>query len=291
MKMIDRYCIRSILKKYESIIFFICIVLSPLNCFASEEGNLGFDAVVKDKWVALNTKKIFFGHHSVGYNILDGVSKIINDRKDIDLNIVKLESPDDLSREEQGYLSHGKVGENFDPKSKINDFVKWMDGSIGENVDIAFMKFCFVDIGSQTEINTLFEDYKKTYEYLTEKYPKVKIVHLTVPLVSEKTGLSKYKHQLKGVIKSIINKNEFYENKQKFLFNQMIRNEYKSKSPIFDIAAIESTYPDGHRSTFKYDDRNIESMVSEYTDDGGHLSPMGKEVVGKAFLAFLANFE
>ncbi len=59
--------------------------------------------------------------------------------------------------------------------------------------------------------------------------------------------------------------------------------------PFFDIAKIESTFPDGTRSTFTKDGKTYYSMVPEYTHDGGHLNEMGRKKVAKQFLLLLAN--
>jgi len=80
------------------------------------------------------TKILFFGHQSVGANILDGVREI---------------SPESL-----GNIHDVYVGENRDPLSKILDFERQLDQLVasGQQIDIAALKFCFVDIPN-TEIS------------------------------------------------------------------------------------------------------------------------------------------
>jgi len=45
----------------------------------------------------------------------------------------------------------------------------------------------------------------------------------------------------------------------------------EQKEPLFDLAAIESTAPDGTRASFMKDGKTYYQMVSDYTHDGGHL--------------------
>ncbi len=85
-------------------------------------------------WEALSKKKFYFGHQSVGYNILDGIKDLQKDYPRLKLNIVETTNPDDFSK---GILAHSKVGENFKPHSKINDFFKNIDQGIGKTADAA----------------------------------------------------------------------------------------------------------------------------------------------------------
>lgn len=258
------------------------IVMAGMN------GEVELGQITNDKWNQLEKKRIFFAHHSVGNDILDGIEKIQTQYPEVKINVVKLDNPENITKTNEGAFFHGSAGENFDPLSKVSDFVEWNEKSIGGNVDVAFMKFCFVDITTRTDVPALFKNYRDNLLNLKNKYPKTKFVHVTVPLVSEKQGLAKWKHKLKGVIKGILGKDEFYENKKKYVFNEMMRKEYKGKEPVFDLAAIESTFPNGNRSI---EGDNVESMVPEYTTDGGHLTPLGKEVVAEKLLIFLTDMD
>jgi len=261
------------------------------NAVSREDGNMNMEQVSAEQWNRLAKKRLFFGHQSVGYNILDGVNRIMEKNSALNLKIVKLASPADLDPKAEGVIFHAEMGKNFNPRSKMDSFAEWMDKGVGDNVDIAFLKLCFVDIGTQTNIEELFEYYRKTLAGLKEKFPSTTFVHFTVPLLAEQVGFAKWKHRLKGIVKKILGKNEFYENVNKFAFNEMIRSEYMGKEPVFDLAAVESTFPDGSRSTFAVSGKQIESMVPAYTNDGGHLDPQGQDIVARKLLAFLATLE
>ncbi len=258
---------------------------------AGEDRNMNIEQVSTEQWNKMAKKTIFFGHQSVGYNILDGVKRVMEQNPLVNLKIVKITNPGDIDHSAKGILYHAEVGKNFNPRSKIDAFAELMDQGVGDKVDIAFLKFCFVDIGTQTNIEELFEYYRKTLAELKQKFPSTTFIHFTVPLLSEQVGFAKWKHRLKGIVKKVLGKNEFYENVNKFAFNEMIRSEYKGKEPVFDLAAVESTFPDGSRSTFTVSGKQIESMVPAYTNDGGHLSTKGQDIVATKLLSFLATLE
>jgi hypothetical protein len=239
--------------------------------------------VPTEKWEKLAQKKIYFGHRSVGNNILDGIKDVMKENPKIRLNIVETTDQADFN---VGLLGHSPIGDNGDPISKINAFADIIENGLGKKVDIASLKFCFADFTAKTkDITNIFNDYKNTMSQLKEKYPRSSFVHFTVPLVILKTTWKTW-------IKIFLRKEEIWEYDQiiiKNKFNNLIRNEYDGKEPIFDIAEIESTYPDGSRSTFTRNGKIYYSLVPQYSRDGAHLSKSGRKIVAEQFLIFLAN--
>ena len=77
------------------------------------------------KWQKLAQKKIFFGHMSVGYNILDGVRDIMKENPQVKLNIVETTDKADFKI---AIFAHSKVGKNYDPQSKIDAFKDVLEG-------------------------------------------------------------------------------------------------------------------------------------------------------------------
>lgn len=224
-------------------------------------------------------KKIYFGHQSVGFNIVDGINDIIEIHQGSGLNLVKTNDPLAFK---VAVFAHFTVGENGDPISKINDFERSMDKGIGGNAGIAFFKFCYVDINRTTSTEKIFATYKSTIERLKNKYPKTRFVHLTVPLTVSKFSLRSLINKVTGREDNNIRRN---------MFNEMIIQEYKSKDPIFDLAAFESTYPNGNRSAFSGGGKTYYSLVPEYTDDDGHLNERGRRIVAAKLLKFLSKID
>ena len=54
---------------------------------------------------------------------------------------------------------HSPIGQNMHPETKITDFVKIIQSGIGGRSDAVFLKFCYVDIGADTDPASLFEKY------------------------------------------------------------------------------------------------------------------------------------
>ena len=233
------------------------------------------------KWQKLAQKKIFFGHMSVGYNILDGVRDIMKKNPQVKLNIVETTDKADFKI---AIFAHSKVGKNYDPQSKIDAFKDVLEGGIGESADIAFLKCCYIDFMADTEVKKVFNEYRDTLSNLKNEYPKTTFIHVTVPLTAKQTGPKAWIKQLIGRplwgVEDNIKKNQF---------NEMLRRQYDGKEPIFDIEEIESTYPDGRRMLSKKDGIAYYSLVPEYTHDGGHLNETGRKKVAEQLLILLAN--
>jgi hypothetical protein len=94
---------------------------------------------------------------------------------------------------------------------------------------------------------------------------------------------------LKDRIKDLIGKTNFYDNRKRNQFNEMMRNEYSGKEPLFDLAKIESTYPDGKELTSIKDGKVQYTLIPDYTYDGGHLNERGRIMVAEKLLLFLAQ--
>jgi len=241
--------------------------------------------VSKEDWIKLSKKKIYFGHQSVGNDIMNGIRDIMSENSDIKLNIVRTNNIEELS---SYCFAHSAIGQNFDPESKLNEFVKLMDQGLGNNVNGALLKFCFVDIHSMTDLNKLFNNYKTKMSDLKKKYPETIFIHFTVPLTFHPTGMRAVLKKLKIIVKGIMGDPDTSDNTPKYKFNAMIQKEYSGKEPIFDLALYESASRDGQVLTYrKKGNITSHALRNEYTDDGGHLNEIGRRFIAEQFLLFL----
>jgi hypothetical protein len=222
-------------------------------------------------------KSVFFGHQSVGANILEGVRDLERDGAGAGLAVIRLVDPKDMKGPG---LFHAPVGENDDPVSKIRSFQRIVEGGVGEAADIAFFKFCYVDIVWKTDVRRLFEEYRRVMTGLRRQYPRVTFVHVTVPLATTTPWP-------KAQLKRLLGRDENNINRSKF--NDLLREEYRGREPVFDLAKVESTRPGGGRATYIQGDKVYESLAAEYTDDGGHLNAVGRIVVARELLRFLES--
>jgi hypothetical protein len=235
-------------------------------------------------WAKLAGKKIFFGHQSVGYNIIDGLKDIINERDYIKLNIVETSESTAFDRP---VFAHSRVGMNTKPFSKIEHFKKVIDSGVGSKVDIAFFKFCYVDIMRDSDPREIFDGYKTAMEELKDRYPETKFLHITVPIRSAPKGIKK---NIKQSVKSLIGEPGFLEdNMMRRSFNELLRKTYSKTEPFFDLALIESLNTSGFGCYVLKGTEKVNVMAPEYTEDGGHLNSLGRRKLAEQLLIILAE--
>jgi hypothetical protein len=228
----------------------------------------------------LSEKRIFFGHMSVGYNIMEGVS-YLNMKNGNKLRIIETA---DTSEFHGAFFAHVNIGNNTKPLAKIDRFKNLLDNGIGEKVDIAFLKFCYIDINMNSDIDSILNHYSSTIDYLKNKYPEIVFVHFTVPLRTVQRGP-------KAFIKKLINKPVgIEENLSRDKYNRLLIKKFNGIDPIFDIAAVESTFPDGKHNLYKVDENTVApALIYEYALDRGHLNSSGSKVVAKELLNLLSK--
>ncbi|MEW7997823.1 MAG: hypothetical protein AB2804_01320 [Candidatus Thiodiazotropha endolucinida] len=224
--------------------------------------------------------RVFFGHQSIGRNIIAGIEELSGDYQEIDLNITGSSAEVGGA---SGCLLHTAVGKNTDPLSKCVDFGRILDQELTGKVDYALLKFCYIDINRDSDVTKLFEEFKRTMDHLMDRHPEITFIHATVPLRHSPGGLGVRIRELLGRPN-----NSKLDNIKRNQFSHLLRTHY-TQSPIVDIAASESTYSDGKREAFKMDGQTYYSLIGEYTDDGGHLNENGRRRVASAFVHELAQ--
>ena len=233
----------------------------------------------EDSWRRLAGRRVFFGHQSVGENIVDGIRGILASRPDIGCAISDLPDPARLT--EPG-LYHARIGRNGDPAAKTDHFARLVDE--GLSADIALHKYCYVDFDERTDVEAVFEHYRATMRRLADAHPEVTFVHVTVPLTEVRMGPRDWLNKLLGRTPG-----EYATAMVRARFNDMLRREYDGRAPVFDLAAIESTRPDGAREGFSFKGGTYESLAPEYSADGAHLNERGRAAAAAPLLALLAD--
>jgi len=231
---------------------------------------------------SLMSKRIFFGHQSVGDNIMQGIRDCVAAEPRLKLNIVATPDPHTVP----GYaFLEAHIGVNRDPKSKTDAFNQVMDNGFGSQGGVAFYKYCYIDFGPSTDVSQVFALYRDGITELRRKYPSLAIVHSTVPLTARESNTTT-KSRVRSFLRGIIGRDPNVKRNQ---FNELLRQEYAGKEPLFDIAEIESTQSDGSRSYFRRGFQKIYTLAREYTNDGGHLNENGRRLAAEQLLAVLAT--
>ena len=222
------------------------------------------DAAFKTDLETVSKAHVFFGHHSVGQNLLEGVAML---SKEAGVPIKIDEAP---------------VGKNLEPLTKFEDFAARGEANKGDGTQLILMKLCYVDFNPDSNVDAMLDAYMKAVGRVRAARPGVKILHVTPPLHSRPGGIKTTMQRLLG--------------KQVWEDDTAIkRAEYAAKlkdrcrgEPVFDLSGVESTQPDGGKVIGVVKGREVPFLWSGFTDDGGHLNDFGKKVAGKAFVQALA---
>jgi hypothetical protein len=230
--------------------------------------------------VQVSRTRVFFGHQSVGMNVLDGVLGVYAAHG---VAAPTIEHGSAHASKDGGFIDHEFIGENEKPWSKIADFDAKVRAGVGSRIDVALMKLCYIDITSNTDVDALFVRYRDTLAALERDFPQVTFVHVTVPLMTDTGHLSKLKSRLTGNTRFGPAENAVREQ-----INLLIRREY-ARAHLFDLAAIESTGPDGSRAAGKYRGRPYYHLRPGYASDSGHLNDEGGRIAAAAWLRAIAQ--
>src|SRR5688572_14278197 len=103
--------------------------------------------------------RIYFGHQSVGANILDGIGAL-SQQSNSRLRSLRVVTMDDRLQLNDPAIYHSRIGTNRDIPSKLAAFENTLvEHGVGERVDVALMKLCYVDITATTDVNKVLDGY------------------------------------------------------------------------------------------------------------------------------------
>lgn len=224
--------------------------------------------------------RVFFGHQSVGNNIIDGLEDFYAN-SNMKRPVVKGAS--DVAGDDR-FLAHAMLGVNGDPQSKIDEFRTLLVHGLANRTDIVVLKFCYVDVTSGSDVRQVFEAYSTAMDDLSRDYPDIQIVYTTVPLSTEATWKSRLKAAITRSIPPYTADNIAREQ-----YNSMVRERYGSTGRLFDIARVESTRADGSRVQGERDGREYFSLDQRIAADSGHLNDDGARLAADEFVRLVAS--
>ena len=217
-------------------------------------------------------QRVFIGHMSIGWNLLDGLQHLYDDADVPEAQVVQVavgDPPPGLPAG-QGAVVHAEIGVNGDPLGKLANFDRTMRAGMADEVDVAMVKLCFTDVTASTDVDQVFAAYRDTIDGLQRDYPDVRFVHATVPLTAAPSGI---KQHLKVLVRGD-------DNAARERFNDLVREAYAGDD-LFDIAAVESTAADGTR---------LATLAPGWADaDREHLNAAGSAVLAARFLDLLTQ--
>jgi hypothetical protein len=136
----------------------VVAVVALVVALTAVQGNVA-SAIATEDLTAVAHTRVFFGHQSVGMNVLNAVPGVYADHG---VSAPPIEQGRTEPGANGGFIAHQFIGENGNPLLKIEDFNRTMRGGMGRQVDVALMKFCYVDITTSTDVDALFARYRDT---------------------------------------------------------------------------------------------------------------------------------
>jgi len=244
---------------------------------APEAPPADFESVTAEQWQTLGARRFYFGHQSVGGNLVAGMEEVLAEHPEIPLRIVEATTLDSASGPG---LYHARIGRNGVPASKTDAFMAIVDGG---DPGVGMLKYCYLDVTGDTDPAALFAEYRAAMDDLRARHPGLVIVHVTIPLTANDGRREWLKARLRGRATARD------RNVLRSHYNALLRQAYVGKEPVFDLARLESTTSDGRRTFFNRNGEPVYYLAPEYTDDGGHLNALGRRVAAKELLAVLAG--
>lgn len=217
----------------------------------------------------LGSTRIFFGHQSVGRNVLSGIAEVAPS-----LRVIRADDPAAL---EEGGLVEASIGRNGDPASKDRAFLE-ATARLGPG-DVALYKYCYVDMSPDSDPDSLAARYERTLAEVATR--GVRTVAVTMPLTTVAPAWKRWLKQALG------RPTDRELNALRQRFNDHLRRG--GDRPLVDLARLEATGPDGKVRSVTVEGQTVEVLVEAYTDDGSHLNARGRRHVASHFLRALAH--
>ncbi len=178
-------------------------------------------------------------------------------------------------------LVEATPGENGDPRSKVDGFAAVVRQA-SPPPDLALMKLCYVDVTEGTDVGAVFGHYEQTLRQLEQEFPQIVFGHVTVPLSVKSRSK---KDQIKRWVGRQVTMD--VRNARRAEYNARLRAAFPAEH-IFDLAAIESTRPDGTREESVVGGQPVPALVPAYASDPwGHLNAVGQRVAAEGFVRFV----
>jgi hypothetical protein len=258
----------------------VVLVALTLGSCASRRGEkpVTADAALREDFRLIQDQRIYFGHQSVGSNIVEGLQDLAASSG----GRFKATPFAGENLPPGGIFAESLIGSNGQPDTKCDAFSQNIARLAPASLDIALMKFCYIDFDRNTDVGKLFGYYQKTADRLKAAYPRTTFVHVTVPLTARSDSW-------KRAAKALLGREDLGDiaNLRRSEFNQLLLTA-RAGEPIFDLAKVESTFMDGRRNAFRGGKQTGYALVRDYTVDGGHLNAVGRKLAARELVRTLA---
>jgi hypothetical protein len=252
---------------------------SPLRKLQPEPGENGVGSPIGSRWSVIGSRTVYFGHQSVGSGVVAGVERLSEEHA-LPLRVVQTREPAAVTGPA---FIHFLAGQNRDYASKNAAMLRLLESRTRAQRPVVLLKYCYVDINSPADPATMFEAYRDTLETIQFEHPDVTVVHATVPLTTVESAFKAGAGQLFG------RPTRREAAVARHRYNELVRAEFAGTEPIFDLAKVEATQPDGMVAGFTAGGCTIETLAPNNTYDGGHLNARCQRAAATALLDLLSD--
>jgi hypothetical protein len=230
-------------------------------------------------WASLAHARIYFGHQSVGRNVIEGLRELNASEPGNPVTFATLHEA--AATPDAPLLAEFAIGENGKPETKMQGFAAALDSLPADARGVAMFKYCFLDITAQTDAAALFARHQAAVAAMRARHPGLTWVHVTAPLTVDEPASRR-------LVKSLLGKPTARDaNARRSAFNALLRRAYAGE-PMLDLARLESTRPDGSRTFVMSGRDTVYVLAPELTDDGGHLNATGRRIAAAEFANVVA---
>lgn len=231
------------------------------------------------RWSAIAQRTVYFGHQSVGTSVCAGVEGLAKEYA-LGLRLVQTREPESVTGPA---FVHFLAGRHRDYASKNAAVLRLLESETRARSPVVVLKYCYGDITHQGEYKLLFDAYRDTVDTIQFEHPDVTLVHTTIPLKLAESGFkARTKHYLgrtNGRDAAIA----------RHRYNELVRAEFGVSEPIFDLAKVQATRPNGLVAGFAAGGSTIETLAPENTTDGTGLNSRCSRVAAEKFLDVLSD--
>lgn len=219
---------------------------------------------------------MYFGHQSVGRDIIAGL-EALNGEHGLGMRFAQTRDPSVLAG--PAFVDFF-AGENTRPSTKNRALLQQLDARPVRDEAVVLLKYCYVDINELTDVQGMFDEYRRTIEIVRSRHPDVTIVHVTVPITSVESGA-------KATLKSLLGRPTLRSaNVRREKYNSLVRSAFAGREPLYDLAAVEAAGPPGLASASRVAN-DVAPLDAAFTHDGGHLNTLGARAAAAAMLDVL----
>ncbi|HMI47830.1 MAG TPA: hypothetical protein VK481_04090 [Gemmatimonadaceae bacterium] len=231
------------------------------------------------RWSIVARRTIYFGHQAIGRSVVAGVEGVAHEHA-LPLRVIHTREPATVTGPA---FVHFLAGRSRDFASKNAAVLRLLESPTRARRPVLMLKYCYGDVKSAGDSATMFEAYRDTVDTIQFEHPDVTVIHATIPLVTVEGALESGTRQFFG--RPTRRDGAIARHR----YNELVRFEFSDTEPIFDLAKVEATQPDGTLAGFTAGGRLVETLATENTDDGTDLNARCQRAAAQALLDLLSD--